>query len=102
MLKNYIVTSFRNIRKHKLYSLINIFSLSLGLAACMMIFLFINEEQSFDAFHKNNHKIYRLNEVQSFPGTNTQNVALSMPGLAPNLLADFSRSGSICTVLGSK
>jgi putative ABC transport system permease protein len=89
MLKNYFITSLRNIRKHKLYSVINISSLSLGLAACMMIFLFIEEEQSFDAFHERSDRIYRLDEVQSFPGTNTQNVALSMSGMGPNLLADF-------------
>ena len=89
MFKNYLITSLRNIRKHKLYSIINISSLSLGLAACIMIFLFIQEEQSFDAFHERADRIYRLDEVQSFPGTNTQNVALTMPGMGPNILVDF-------------
>lgn len=89
MFRNYLITSVRNIRKYSLYSVINISSLALGLAACIMIFLFIREEQSFDAFHEDVNQIYRLNEVQSFPGTNTQNVALSMPGMGPNLLSDF-------------
>ncbi len=89
MFKNYILISIRNIRKHKLYSAINIFSLAIGLAACTMIYLFIQEERSFDAFHAKNENLYRLDEVQSFPGTNTQKVALSMPGMGPNMMNDF-------------
>lgn len=89
MLSNYLITSIRNIRKHSLYAFINVLSLALGLTACIAIYLFVQEERSFDAFHKKVDVLYRLDEVQSFPGTNTQNVALSMPGMAPNLKADF-------------
>src|SRR5690606_1543876 len=42
-----------------------------------------------DAFHSDKSRIYRLNEIQSFPGTNTQHVALSMPGMGPNLEKDY-------------
>ncbi len=89
MLKSYLLISIRNIQKHTLFASINILSLALGLAACTMIYLFIQEERSFDAFHSKNENIYRLDEVQSFPGTNTQKVALSMPGMGPNMLNDF-------------
>ena len=89
MLRNYIIISLRNIRKHKLYSFINILSLALGLTACMVIYLFISDELNFDGFHENKSEIYRLNEVQSFTGTNVQHVALSMPGMGPSLQVDF-------------
>ena len=89
MLKNYLVISIRNIWKHKLYSFINIFSLTFGLAASIVIYLFIQDELSFDAFNTKHDSLYRLNEVQSFPGTNTQHVALSMPGMAPNMIEEF-------------
>ncbi len=89
MLKNYISIALRNIRQNPLYSFINIFSLAIGVAACLVIFLFITDEKSFDSFHAQKDKIYRLDEVQTFPGTNTQKVALSMPGMAPALKADF-------------
>jgi len=70
-------------------SFINIFSLALGIAACLLIYLFIQDEKSFDAFHEKSGQIYRLDEVQSFPGTNTQNVALSMPGMGPSLRKNY-------------
>lgn len=61
----------------------------MGLTACMVIYLFISDELNFDGFHENKSEIYRLNEVQSFTGTNVQHVALSMPGMGPSLQVDF-------------
>jgi putative ABC transport system permease protein len=89
MLKNYLLISLRNIRQSPLYAFINIFSLAIGLTACMVIYLFIHDERSFDAFHSKAKNIYRLDEVQNFPGTNLQKVALSMPGMGPAMLKDF-------------
>lgn len=89
LLENYFKISTRNIFKHKMISLINVFSLAVGLAACVVIYLFVSDEQSFDAFHSKNKNIYRLDEVQKFAGTNEQKVALSMPGMAPALKRDF-------------
>ncbi|GAB4250765.1 MAG: ABC transporter permease [Ekhidna sp.] len=87
MLKNYLKSTVRNLLKYKGFSFINIFSLSVGIAACLVIYLFVKDEGSFDSFHKKN--VYRLCEVQSFPGTNTQKVALSMPGMGPTMTNEF-------------
>lgn len=87
MFKNYLLIASRNLTKHKFHSSINILSLAIGIAACLVIYLFIADERSFDAMHQKN--IYRLCEVQSFPGTNTQNVALSMPAMGPTLNEEF-------------
>ncbi len=89
MFKNYLKVALRNGIKNKLVTFINIFSLALGIAACLLIYLFIRDERSFDAFHEKKDQIYRLDEVQSFPGTNTQKVALSMPGMGPNMQKDY-------------
>ncbi|WP_276374979.1 ABC transporter permease [Chryseolinea sp. H1M3-3] len=89
MIKNYLLIALRNIRQSPLYAFINIFSLAIGLTACMVIYLFIQDEKSFDAFHAKKDTIYRLDEVQNFPGTNLQKVALSMPGMGPSMLKDF-------------
>ncbi len=89
MLRNYFKIAWRNTWKHKLWSCINITSLALGIAACLLIFLFIEEERKFDSIHSDYDQIYRLAEVQSFPGTNTQQVALSMPGMGPALVRDY-------------
>lgn len=87
MLKNYLKSAIRNLLKYKSFSSINIFSLSIGLAACMVVFLFVKDEKSFDAFNEKN--IYRLCEIQSFTGTNTQKVALTMPGMGPTMTDQF-------------
>lgn len=89
MIRNYLLIAFRNLLKQKLFSLINVFSLAIGLAAAIVIYLFIRDEKSFDQFHSLKHNIYRLDEVQSFPGTNTQKVALSMPSMGPYMQQDF-------------
>ncbi len=89
MLRNYLKIAFRNSLQQPLFSFINIASLAFGIAACSLIYLFIQDERSFDQFHPQKNQIYRLDEVQSFTGTNTQNVALSMPGMAPNLYKDY-------------
>jgi putative ABC transport system permease protein len=89
LLENYFKISTRNIFKHKMISSINVFSLAIGLAACVVIYLFVSDERSFDAFHSKNSNIYRLDEVQKFTGTNEQKVALSMPGMGPALKRDF-------------
>jgi len=89
MLRNYFAIALRNIRKGLLYAFINMFSLAIGLASCLVIYLFIKDERSFDAFHSKSKAIYRLDEVQNFPGTHEQKVALSMGGMGPFLQNDF-------------
>jgi putative ABC transport system permease protein len=88
MIKNYFKTAWRNLWKNKVYSAINIVGLSIGMAACILIMLFVHYERSFDSFHKKN--IYRLNEVQKFEGMMaSQKVALSMFPMGPTLKNDF-------------
>ena len=89
MVKNYLRIALRNIAQSPLYAFINISSLAIGLAACLVIYLFIQDERSFDAFHSKGKNIYRLDEIQNFPGTNLQKVALSMPGMAPAMQREF-------------
>ena len=53
MIKNYITIALRNIKKHKTYSFINIFGLAIGIAACSLILLWVQDELSYDHYHKN-------------------------------------------------
>src|SRR6266481_6245938 len=88
MFKNYFKTAWRNLWKNKVYSAINIAGLSIGMAACILILLFVSYERSFDNFHTKN--IYRLNEVQKFEGmVASQKVALSMFPMGPTLKEEF-------------
>ena len=60
MLKNYILVALRNISRQKLYSGLNIFGLAVGLAAVMLIILYVQKELSFDKHHENADRIYRV------------------------------------------
>ncbi len=66
MLQNYIKVAFRNLLKHKAYSIINISGLGVGLACVFIIFLFIRIETSYDKFHENGKNIYRLQHGYGF------------------------------------
>lgn len=59
MFKNYFRTALRNLRKNKLYSVINIFGLTVGLAACLLIGIYIRHELSYDRFNANADRIVR-------------------------------------------
>ena len=63
MFKNYMIVALRNIQRQKLYSFIKIFGLSIGIAACILIYLFIVDELSFDNFHKNSDRIFRVMQI---------------------------------------
>lgn len=60
MVGNYIKVASRNIVKRKLYSFINAFGLSIAIAFCTLIYLFVQDEKSFDQFHENKADIYQL------------------------------------------
>jgi len=60
MIKNYIKTAWRNLIKNKFYSIINIVGLTAGLAIGIMILFWVQDEFSFDSFHKDAKNIYRL------------------------------------------
>lgn len=60
MLKNYFKIALRNILKQKFYSFINVAGLSIGIASCLLIILYVNHELSYDRFHKDADRIYRV------------------------------------------
>ncbi|WP_417451667.1 ABC transporter permease [Kordiimonas sp.] len=68
MFQNYITVALRNLIKNKLYSAINIIGLAVGLAACIMIMLFVRDEFSYDKHWSNADRIYRLHTTFSPPG----------------------------------
>jgi len=62
MIKNYLTIAWRNLLKHKTFSLINILGLAIGIATCMIIFLYVHHELTFDLY---NHKADRIARVTS-------------------------------------
>ena len=62
MLKNYILVAFRNVKRNKLFAFLNVMGLSLGMASFFMIYLFVQNELSYDAFYDKSEDIYRVIE----------------------------------------
>src|SRR3954471_17255635 len=67
MLKNYFKIAWRNLVKNKVFSFSNIFGLTVGLTSFLLIALYIFDELTFDAFHKNADNIYRVIEHKITP-----------------------------------
>lgn len=60
MFKNYFVIALRNIQRNKLFSLLNIAGLALGIVSCLLLYIFVQDELSFDAHHKKADQLYRI------------------------------------------
>jgi len=60
MFKNYLKIAFRNLKMEKGYSIINIASISIGLACCILLYFFVEDEKTYDQFHKNIDRIYYI------------------------------------------
>ncbi len=88
MLKNYFTVAIRNLRKHSFYSFINVAGLSIGLAICFIIALFVNNELSYDKHFANADRIYRIKSEIKFGG-NHYNMLFAPPVLASTLAAEF-------------
>jgi len=65
MIKNYLLTAFRNVLRYKGFSLINIFGLSLSMSVCMVIIVVIQDQYSYDDMHLKKDRIYRVQQVDS-------------------------------------
>ena len=68
MIKNFFTIAIRNIFKHKVFSFINVTGLAVGLAASLLILLWVQDELSFERFNKSGSDIYRVEEDQFYSG----------------------------------
>lgn len=71
MIKNYLKVAFRSLIKQKAYSAINILGLSIGIASCLLIVLFVSDEFSYDKFHANADRIYKFTLERIYPNHST-------------------------------
>lgn len=88
MLKNYFKIALRNLWKHKVFSLINIMGLTVGMSACLLISMYVNFELTYDAFHSRADRIYRLVTDVKTP-SETINAGITSWAYAPNIKQDF-------------
>ena len=88
MLKNYFITALNNLIKNRLFSVINIAGLAIGLAACIVIALYVKDQFSFDKQWKDSDRIYRVNVTRILPGKKPIRFAIT-PLLAMPLLQRY-------------
>ena len=88
MIRNYLKIALRNLLKNKAYSFINIAGLALGLTCCLLIAMYVVDELSFDRFHKNADRIYRINADLKFGGHDYVLAVVSDP-MGHTLVKDY-------------
>lgn len=88
MIKNYFKTSWRNLKRNKIYSAINIGGISIGLAAFWLIALYVGDEFSFDRSFSNAHNIYRVAQHATWPG-GSMNIVPTSPPFATSFKNNF-------------
>ena len=88
MFPNYVKVAWRNIKRHKGYSVINISGLAIGMACALMILVYIANELSYENFHELRKRIYRV-ETDFGTGTGKMRFAAAMEALGPALKAQI-------------
>jgi len=88
MLRNYIIVTLRKIAKQKAYAFINIAGFAVGLATCILILLYVVHELSYDRFHSQAGRIYRIGVEGNLSGENVK-YPLSNLGVGPAMLKDY-------------
>ncbi|MES1218363.1 MAG: ABC transporter permease [Bacteroidota bacterium] len=89
MLYHNLKLAFRNLVRHKSFSFINILGLTIGIASCIIIGLYIFNELSFDKFHRQHANLYRINKATNEKGGKAQNDGITPGMLAPAVLKDI-------------
>lgn len=89
MFRNYLKITFRNLWKNKSYSFINIVGLAFGLASCIIILLYVNNELSYDTHHKKSDRIARVTSFIDFSGSYLELATTASP-MGPTLKSDYA------------
>jgi len=95
MLKNYIKITWRNIRNNKIYSFINIMGLAVGMACCILILLWVQDELSFDKFHENYSDIYRT--IPELQGTKYSSNPLALAAVFKEQYPEVRQIARFCS-----
>ena len=96
MLRNYLLIAFRNLRKYKAFSFINITGVAVGLACFLLIALYVKDELSYDRYNTNADRIYRVTRTfLSTEGTPSLKLAQAAPPFGPLIKQDFPEAEQV-------
>ncbi|MBD2699231.1 ABC transporter permease [Spirosoma sp. BT702] len=96
MLRNYLLIAFRNLRKHKAFSFINIVGVAVGLACFLLIALYVKDELSYDRYNTKADRIYRVTRTfLSSEGTASLKLAQAAPPFGPLIKQDFPEAEEV-------
>jgi len=103
MIKNYFKIALRNLYKNKLYSLLNMVGLAIGIACCILIFFYVQNELSYDRYHTNSNNMHRITMSLAIQDR-TVNTATTTFAYGPILKDEFPEIKEICrfTAFGEK
>ncbi len=87
MLRNYFLICFRNIRKNKVFSFLNITGLSIGIASCLIILQYTSFESSYDQFHSNKDQLYRV-DIDYYSRGESQGLSSYTPFKLPETIKE--------------
>ena len=93
MLRNYLKIAIRSLTKRKGYALINIGGLAVGLACCMVILLYVSNESSYDQYHKDVDRLYRVLEYRKVPAIEFCTARIS--AMVATVLKEYEFSGKV-------
>ena len=103
MFKNYLKIAIRNLWRHKGFSFINLFGLSVGLTCCLLIALFILNELSYDKYHANANRIYRVTRDFVNPdGSDALHLGSIAPPFGPLLKNYFSDAEEVVRIMQNR
>src|SRR5450759_5013194 len=98
MIKNYFKTMWRNFSGNKLFSAINLIGLSVGIAAVLLIGIFIQNELSYDSFQKNKDSLYRVGFEYLKQGKSLGTTTAFTPEFGPDAKNEFPEIQSFCRI----
>lgn len=102
MIKNYLKVALRSIFRNKLTAFINICGLAISMASAIMIFLFVSDELSYDEYHSNADRTYRVTRIfYDRDGTQSLHLSSVAPPIGPLLKNDFGEIELMARTLGS-
>ncbi|MFC2160104.1 ABC transporter permease [Acidobacteriota bacterium] len=100
MWKNYLITAIRNLKKHKGHSLINIMGLAIGMSASLLIFLYVNNELSYDMFHSKADRIQRVLLLDKSMGVTNTYAGITFVAQGPEIPKDIPEVEEAVRIMG--